>query len=349
MRLRTRWLRAVAVAVALGAGLTGLQADVVMLENGSRLVGTVEGIAPGKVLLATDFAGTLTLDAARIVHIRTETPVNIAFTDGRRVSGTLAAEETGAVVRTAEGSLPIADMKDVKAVWAEGQPDPTLPGQVRRTWRHELAVDLGGKSGSTRTFRAGGAVKSVLTGPDDRLTLYGRAVEAEENHSTTEEEYIGGGDYEHSFWKRHLWYARFEAEADDIEGIDLRTTTAGGYGYYFIKEDTQSLRGRLGLQYRHEKYDTSDTEDVLAPEIGASYEVALRSWLKLVSEITYAPAFDDPSNYRIDHTSALDIPLNGPKRWSLRLGITHTYNSIAPPGYENLDTVYLARLVLKLP
>lgn len=347
MRLTTRWLGA--VAVALVAGLTGLRGDVIGLENGSRLVGTVAGVAPGKVLLATDFAGVLALDASRIVHLETETPLNLAFTDGRRASGTLSAGETGAVLQTAEGVLPVADLKDVKAVWVEGQPDPTMPPPVCRTWQHELAMDVGGKSGNTRKFRAGGAVKSVLSGPEDRLMLYARAVQAEENDSTTEEEYIGGADYEHSLDTRHLWYARMEAETDDIEGVDLRLTTAGGYGFYFIKEENQSLRGRLGLQYRHEKYDTGDTEDDVAPEIGVRYEVALRTWLRLVSEVTYAPAFDDPSDYRIDHSTAVDIPLGTPKRWSLRLGITNTYNSVAPADSENLDTVYLARLVLKLP
>jgi putative salt-induced outer membrane protein YdiY len=179
--------------------------------------------------------------------------------------------------------------------------------------------------------------------------LYARGTKAEENHQETENETLGGVDFERTFRDRHLWYARGEIEQDDIEGLDLRTTTAGGYGYYFVKEPTQSLRGRVGLQYRHERYDTGLTEDTLAPEFGLRYEAALRTWAKLVSEVTYAPAFDRPSDYRLDHTTAVDIPLAAAKRWALRLGVTNSYNSIAVEDHDKLETLYLARLVLKLP
>jgi putative salt-induced outer membrane protein YdiY len=164
-----------------------------------------------------------------------------------------------------------------------------------------------------------------------------------------EDEIIGGADYERNFSKRQLWYARTEAERDTIEGVDLRATGATGYGYYFIRNDTKTLRGRLGVQYRHEQYTSGREEEALSPEFGLRYETPLSTWAKLTSEITYAPAFDAPSDYRVDHTSAVDIPLTATKRLSLRFEITNSYNSTAEEGIDKMDTVYLARLVLKLP
>jgi len=345
MRKRYVWRLALVAGALAGA----LWADEVVLDNGSRLVGTVSSIAPGKIALTTDFAGTLNLDARRVVEITAEKPMNVAFTDGHRASGTLAVQDGGAVLRTAEDVLPIADIQAIKAAWAEGQPDPTAK-PATRTWAHELGADLTGKSGNSRKARLGGAAKSVLSGPDDKTTLYLRGATAEEDGKETEDELIGGADYERVLSKKHTWYARGEAETDGIETLDLRATVATGYGYYFLKEEKTLLRGRAGVQYRHEDYESGRSEDTVAAEFGLRYELALRTWAKLVSEITYAPAFDNPTDeYRIDHTTGLDVPLDPKQHWSLRLGVTNSYNSTAAAGLRELETTYLARLVLKLP
>ncbi len=345
-------MRAAVVVALLAAGWAGVvavAADVVVLENGSRLVGTLVSIAPGKVVLNTDFAGPLTLESKRIVEIRAETRLHVAFADGRRVAGTLAAEPVGTVLRTEAGVLPIADLQAIQAVWPEGQPDPTLAPPPGRKWTHELAADIGGRSGNASKVRVGGAARSVLAGPDDKTALYLRGAMAEENGNETEDELIGGADYERAFTKRHMWYTRAELERDDIETLDLRSTAAGGYGYYFIKQAPDMLRGRVGVQYRREDYQSGRTEDTVAPEAGVRYEVSLKTWAVLVSEITYAPAFDDFANYRVDHSTSLDIPLSATKHLALRLGVTNSYNSTAPDSTERLDTTYMARLVLKLP
>jgi putative salt-induced outer membrane protein YdiY len=347
MKLRCVWTAAVLAAWCAVAA--DVPTDVVVLANGSRLVGTVTGIAPGKIVLKTDFAGVLTLDSKLVVEMRAATQMHVAFADGRRVVGTLAAEAAGPVLRTESGPLPVADLQPVKAAWPEGQPDPTLAPPPARKWTHELALDVGGRTGNTRKTSLGGAVRSVLAGPDDKTALYARGVWAKENGTKTEDELLGGADYERVLTKRHTWYGRVEAEQDDIEALDLRTTAALGYGYYFIKQDPDMLRARVGLQYRHEDYQSGRTEDTVAAELGVRFERNLTSWAKLVSEITYAPAFDDLQDYRVDHCSSLDIPLGNTKHWTLRLGVLNSYNSTAADDRERLDTTYMARLVLKLP
>ena len=54
-------------------------ADVVELSDGSRLLGTVERWGDGKLILATQFAGTLEIDASLVVTIQTDQPVNVGI------------------------------------------------------------------------------------------------------------------------------------------------------------------------------------------------------------------------------------------------------------------------------
>lgn len=351
MKMRCVW--ATAVLAAWGIVAADAPADVVVLDNGARLVGKIASVATGKVVLNTDYAGTVTLESKRIVEITSATKLNVAFADGHRVAGTLAAAAGGPALRTDSGALPIADLQAVKAAWPEGQPDPTVaPG---RKWAHEVALDVTGKTGNSRKTRVGGSARSVLAGPDDKTALYLRGAWAKEDGKETENELIGGADYERNLSKRQSWYTRVEGEQDDIEGVDLRATAAAGYGYYFVKDDPNLLRARIGVQYRREEYqpDAADpdgrNEDTVAAELGLRYEKNLGTWARLVSEVTYAPAVDDIQNYRIDHSSALDIPLNNSKHLSLRLGVTNSYNSTAPDDKQRLDTTYMARLVMKLP
>ena len=88
-------------AVALAGAAGRLHADVIVLENGSRLVGTISGLVPGKVLQTTDFAGVLALDATRIVDIQAGKPIRVAFEDGQRAQGTLRVAQVGAVLEGA--------------------------------------------------------------------------------------------------------------------------------------------------------------------------------------------------------------------------------------------------------
>lgn len=81
-----------------------LSADVVELRGGSRLVGKITRIGGGSVVLATDFAGTVTLQQAEVISITTDAPVAVRFANGTRVGGVVSSPGAGRVrVANAEG------------------------------------------------------------------------------------------------------------------------------------------------------------------------------------------------------------------------------------------------------
>ncbi len=42
-------------------------ADIVLTNDGSRIVGTIKRIVAGKLILVTDIAGTLEIDASKVI------------------------------------------------------------------------------------------------------------------------------------------------------------------------------------------------------------------------------------------------------------------------------------------
>ena len=70
-------MRVFAVLVALLSGLFSfaVQADTVWLKNGDRLTGQIILLDSGKLLLKTDYAGTITLNIHKVATLKSEQPL----------------------------------------------------------------------------------------------------------------------------------------------------------------------------------------------------------------------------------------------------------------------------------
>ena len=48
----------------------------------------------------------------------------------------------------------------------------------------------------------------------------------------------------------------------------------------------------------------------------------INDWIEWNTSLGINPAFEDMSDYRIDHTSTIDVPLGKSDLWKLRLAFT---------------------------
>ena len=323
--------------------------DTLTLADGSRLVGKVLAIHQGRISIETGFAGTLSVALEQVVAMQADEPLCVSLPQSGKVEGAVSIQNGEVSVQTAHGLLrgPLADLA------AAGPVGLPLPGEAppaaekpKPKWAYEFSGQYRGKSGNTDSTRLGLGATAVLQRDKDRLKAYANWARTEENGRTTEDQIIGGLDYERELAKLHSWYVRAELERDDIERVSLRATVASGYGFYPIKKEHQELRLRSGLVHRSESYDNGrEDNDSIGIEFGLMHRWDIADWGRLVTDVTYSPTFEDWADYRILHETSLDVPLAKSKVWSLRLGLSHEYNSIVAPGVERLDTTYFARLV----
>lgn len=336
------------------------QADTVLTTDGARLTGTIVSIADGKIALETSYAGKLEISQDKVASFTTDSPLSVRLASGTIMSGVVTATGEDAVtVASSDGNI-LADTADVAAAWTPGSRDPiivaseaALKSQVRK-WSYEAGVDISGKVGNSNESAIGLRSQITLEGPKDRLRFYGvyRRTEVEDPDTgvskVTSDEAIGGLDFTSFFSERWGWFIREELERDTFEGIDFRSTTAGGITHRFLKRETISLEGRLGLSYRYEGYTDATVEDEGLPgmEAGALFYWKFANWGELNTEIVYMPAFEEFGNYRLTHKSTVDLPLGASDFWKLRLGLNNEYVSEAADR-ENLDTTYFTSLLLK--
>ncbi|MBO7741642.1 MAG: DUF481 domain-containing protein, partial [Victivallales bacterium] len=240
-------------------------------------------------------------------------------------------------------------IRDIKFVWGEGMEDPTIPPPpAGRDWSGEFTLDISGKSGNTDKFNAGAGASATLAGPDDKLRLYVTGKYERESGITSTEEYIGGIDFERNIADtRSAWYARYEIEQEETSGLSLRHEVGLGYGYYFLKDDITTLRGRVGFTGATKEYTDGSHDDALGIEMALHFERKIDEWGKLVSDLTYQPTFEDLGNFRLIHESALDIPVLVSVPLNLRIGMKNEYNSQVAEGTEHMETSYFAKIVYK--
>jgi putative salt-induced outer membrane protein YdiY len=322
-----------------------LSADVVELRGGSRLVGKITRIDGGNVVLATDFAGTVTLKQAEVTAITTDAPLAVRFANGTRVDGVVSSPGTGRLrVANAEGEFT-SDVGKVAASWAAGGKDPAVAA-LERGWTYEASTDVNGKSGNRDQLGTSASVRAILKGATDTLqffTAYDRQVTDDEKSA---DQFKAGVDYQVNFKGNFSWYARDEGGFDRIKDIELYNVAATGMGYDIIKAPKHTLTGRFGLSFRYEGYRNPVTIDVKSAglDFGFSHRLELANSV-LVNRLTVVPTFEDFSNFRAMHESFYELPLANPN-WKLRLGLANDYNSEPGLGVQKMDTSYFTRLVL---
>ncbi len=349
-------LRAVLALVSFALMIAApLAADVVETKNGARLVGKVTKIEDGKVHLTTDFAGDLVIKQSEVTAISTDAPVFVRLASGTVLEGTVAGEGDTIKIAGADGVLTTQVAK-VAASWGPGGEDPQVTAMKAdlaardRKWSLQTTFDLTGRSGNTNATGLAAGFTATLKGQKDALKFYGTTNYASSEDAAgvetkTADELIVGVDYSTFFSEHAGWFMRQELERDNVEGVDLRSTTDAGFKYRAIKNDRQELNVRVGAGYRFESYSTGADNGGAVASLGLNNVFKVGSFTNLVTDLQYLPSIDDFADYRFVHDSAFEIPLSA-GFWKLRVGLNNQFNSRPQPGRKDMDTTYYTRLIL---
>ncbi|MFH7325385.1 YdiY family protein [Desulfurivibrio sp. C05AmB] len=335
-----------------------LTAGVVETRDGSRLVGKIIRIDQGLLHLETGYAGTLAISQDQVVSFSSEDELVLRLAGGATMTGRVAAADSSATplepvleVHGEDGVLR-APVSRVAAVWQKDQADPEISRlreekeKMRRRWQYEAGLDLLGKEGNVREFGLGANFTATLKSPDDALKLISEYERREKNDEKTADRLLGAIDYEAFFHERYGWYVRTALEKDDIELVDLRSTSGAGFSYRLLNREHHSLVARTGLGYRYTSYigeHENDSDPTL--DLGLFHRFDFGQRWSLRNELTYSPSISAFSDYLVHHESALEMPVGTGEFWKLRLGVRNDYDS-QPAADKKLDTTYYTRMIL---
>lgn len=306
-----------------------LFSDEVVLTDGSVIKGKIVKVHKDKLVLKSDLIGEIKVATSNVASYKTDEQVTYKTDAGDVSKGVYNSKEN----------------EKVNALWS-GDQDPDV---FVNKWKRLIYFNMVKRNGNKDEENIDGGFEFKYLREFDTLTLYAGFENDTRNDSKTADEYNWGIDYEKRFGENlhHSWYARADWEKDKLKGIDLRSTYATGYGYYFIKESDTTLRGRAGLLYRTEEFVDGDSQNSIGIDFGLSFEKVLFDDVSWYTKITYAPAFEDFGDFRLNHESGVTVPFATAVSMSLKAGVQHEYDSRSAEGTENLDTKYFMRLQIE--
>jgi putative salt-induced outer membrane protein YdiY len=230
-------------------------ADTVELANGDHLTGTVVRLADGKLVLATDWGGEISVDWGQVTALSTDGPYRLVLEDGSELVGALAVAPApapaGELTVTGEGTAepgPVA-----RAAIAEIQP----VDRPAVEWEGHVAAGFVASEGNTETESLYGEGEVVARTEWNRYTAGGQATRAEDDGRETADNARAWLGYDRFLSER--WYLAASAlfSRDEFQDLSLRSAVALSAGYQAIDTERTRLSGELGASYVDEDFDTA--------------------------------------------------------------------------------------------
>lgn len=321
------FLAFLAVASLATTAAYASEPDVVVLNSGNRITGSVTELSRGDLSFSVAGAGTLEISWSNVVSLKSDQTLDVELGSGERFTGSISSPSDGKLeIKTAAGPK-VVDMKDVVRI---------KPLEATFAERTSVSIDGG---------------FAFLHANDEVDFTIDAELENRTRNYVTDAEYIGllrrqngnNNAMRHFFQlgsRRFLpnrWYVlgQFGVEEDQFLDLDLRILAAGALGRTLVQNNRVVFSVHGGFDYNLEQYNgvpgTSNTAEALG---GIEWDLfgAENTELKTTAT-TYASLERARARLELDSSLRRDIFRNF--YWAIRF--FEEYDSDPPPGKKNSD------------
>jgi len=283
------------------------QADELIMDNGSRLIGTLVTADEYRVVFNTPFAGDITVRQENIVTIVTDAEVTLLMHDGsvHKQKRIVAAEDDLVVLSDSEAPVRF-DVLDIKLV----NPEPWRLGEGYK-WDGYIDSALEAERGNTDTDELDLSLESIWRSLSDRYTVRGNWEVDESNDERNKFRWALRSKYDRFNVDNPERYYGMQAafEHDEFADIDLRAAIGPYLGRQFFESSILTLQGEMGVVYVEEHFDVAQDDDFW----GATWELRWTSsfipGVDLYADQTAVVAFNESDNVLINSTVGARFPV----------------------------------------
>lgn len=313
--------------------------DVVTLQNGDTIRGTIVGLSGGVLTITTEYSKEIKIDATKIRSVATSKSATVELVDGEILKGKLKADEKGKLVVESDvaGQTKAIDLAQVKAI----NPPPVVPAKYRG------AVALGGmlSRGNTDRMAITFSAEAERRTEDDRISLRFLWNYSEDDGVRSARNVFAGLKYDYFFSKWVYAYLSGELYSDEFKDLDLRATASLGIGWNVVDRPDLAWSLEGGIAYLSNNFDDGDDNS----------EIAMRAASLLRWQITEGVTFTDlmvayPFReemeflWRNEATIAVALGAWLGGNWALKFSNILDYDSEPSGDAERLDVLWLLSL-----
>jgi putative salt-induced outer membrane protein YdiY len=352
MNLRIRTLCA-AFGLLLGAATTLAAQQTLVLNNGDRLTGQLQGVAGG-VWTFKHAGGDVKIPATNVASFTASDPIGVRLADGTIAAGTVAPAGNQLRVSLQDGTTRTVAPSAFAAVGSPTALDALVPVEIgffrpfSQFWGAVVSLGFSDKSGNSRSRGLGANVEVARKSPKDRLTLRAGLAREDsrvgggEDLQRIVEKYYGSLRADVFVSPKFFLFGETRQERDKFQDIDLRSIYNAGFGYQILSTPLTDLRAYASGGARREDF-TSDlpTKTAAVLGIGAGLRrdlgLAVLGW-----NVDWGPNVEDFEDYRLRSDASLTTTIF--QGLGFRLGVLNELNNKPSAGFKKHDMLVTTSL-----
>ena len=310
------------------------QADTVWMRNGDKLTGIILLLDNSKLLLKTEYAGTLSLQWGKVATLESKTPLLIKENTmiGEHAKG-LRAGDAGTTTLVNGGTPKQIALSSVTQIM---KPKPLVEDFL---WKNSLDFAFNYKRGESETNEYD--IKYRTTARHGVWRHHGELWFSREdkNHSRTTDNW--GGEYalDHFVTSQRYWQGRLSYRKDRVEDLEKQKALGFGPGYQFWDDELGAFSASTLLSRYKYRYKDGDSDRFYALGVHWDYnrymfaknlELYSRGDLTrpLNNTANYAANIEVGLRYRITDWVALNVRANKERISGARENVNNTKYSI---------------------
>ncbi len=313
------------------------QADVMVMQNGSRIVGTLVSAGDGTIKFETPWGGTLEVASANVVSVETDAVTTVMMADGEiyRDKRLLATQENITIEREGQAprTYPVTDISMVN-------PDPWLLGEGWNFFGRVTGA-FQAERGNSETDEIDLGYQLTVRDLKNRFSFRGLAEFDEANGERITENWALRNKYDrfYSDDPDNYYGAKLRLEYDKFADLDLRTLVGPHIGRELFDTSRLELRGEFGIVYVDEQFDVAEDNDYYGSLIEFEAEsdiLGFGTTLYLFHDTTINfDSWDEPLS---NTTLGLRMPLIF--GFETAFEARYEYNGSAPDEVDTTDETY---------
>lgn len=311
-------------------------ADIIVLQNGEKLIGTIERLEMDTVTLVTGYSEPIKIQSAMIARIFTDSPVEVQMIDGQILKGLLKTTEDGnIVIDSSEGRAATSvDWSRIKAI--------NPPSPQPKKWDGSITIGAAMQSGNTDRASASVSAQAVRKTDKDRFSLRFRHNYAEEDDELTTRNTFGALKYDYFFTRAMYGYLGVELLNDKFKDLNLRVVVGPGVGYQIWDDEIKTLLVEAGLAYFSEDLDKGDDDSWITARLAGDFSYKLLDTIIFTDNLVVYPNLEDSGEYQLRNEAAIISALS--ENWALRLSNIVEYDSDPPQDIKKTDLYWILAL-----
>ncbi len=215
----------------------------IILKNGDRITGSVVSMEKQQLKVKTDYAGEVIINWADVESLMSKAPLTIEVLESTNESVREAFPKTRRMeTYTIPGREGIAK-EDIKRINIS-------------QYRYAGATDIGGNrtTGNTDTTAFNASAEMTIQASQHRVDLTGKYAFSHADGTDTANNARGTLRYDYFLTKKLFVTLNEFLEQDQLQLLDIRSTTGIGGGYQFFDRPEHQLSGYVGPAFVYEQY-----------------------------------------------------------------------------------------------